>query len=254
MKDYDDYSTQDNTHYSYSGDGEYQPTHKKKMTPGALIFLIVFLGGIVGAMILCKFDELYAVMCGGLCFLSSAVYALTQQKGKGAMFPIILVGLVGLGMIGVPLLWKYQVSHPEMKPILTEQLGLVAFALVFFGVGVGILIAAFRSHQHRTKCCTVSVQATCIELIRKRSSKGGVLYNPVWEYYFGGQTYTQNDPVSSNVGVPQVGEQVEIMVNPENPTDYYRRGNGEMALLLVIGSIFAVVGLIILIAAIKGAM
>lgn len=45
--------------------------------------------------------------------------------------------------------------------------------------------------------------------------------SPVYEIYYGGQTYTLCDNNYNNFKIPQEGQEREILINPDNPLEFY---------------------------------
>ena len=64
------------------------------------------------------------------------------------------------------------------------------------------------------------IMAKCVEL-RETVNDGHMLACPVYEIYYDGQTIKLCDDVYSNNLDVRVGDEKEITINPEKPTEYF---------------------------------
>ncbi len=238
-------ASDDGTHYSYRDDGTSERP-KTRASIGGILFLIIFIGSIIAAVIFSKTEPLYSVVSAGVCFTAAGVMMLTQNKKK-QLFGSLLFLLVGLGMVIVPLIFKYQEAHPEIAPILAKQIVPILILGLFVLVGGGLAVSAVCSFFSKKGRCSEPVQVTCIALNTRRSSKGNTLYAPVWEYYYNGRTYRKMDSTASNVGYPRIGETRNYMLDPNDPEELFNPSPAGTIGMVLFGAVFGGFPLMILI-------
>ncbi len=78
------------------------------------------------------------------------------------------------------------------------------------------------------------VPATVIELAESHSSDSGTTYSPVFQYRVDGRTYTYESINSSDPPSHRVGEQVTLLVDPDDPERARENSFWELWLLPVI--------------------
>lgn len=66
-----------------------------------------------------------------------------------------------------------------------------------------------------TKKCTFKIFAT-VEYFKYN----GKLRCPVYSFVYNDQVYSVSDNVYSNIGVPSIGTNLEIKINPDKPEDF----------------------------------
>ena len=96
---------------------------------------------------------------------------------------------------------------------------------IFMSIGVIMLVVTIwiYNRQQQFYNRAIPVQGTVISYTQYESDgdDGGstTMYTPMFEYSYNGQTYTQPGEVSSSSRSYDIGEPVEIMVDPDNPSD-----------------------------------
>ncbi|SFB76858.1 DUF3592 domain-containing protein [Ruminococcus albus] len=123
----------------------------------------------------------------------------------------------------------------------------ISFGMIFFIAGSMIFWTSLFGEISKKKICTQPVMAVCHDLhvSHSRDSDGhsSTTYSPVWRYYFNGNYYEHHESGSSNIDVPRMGEQREIMIDPNDPLTIYRKSTSKMLFLLVFGLVFMAVPL-----------
>lgn len=128
----------------------------------------------------------------------------------------------------------------------------IFLGLIFFIIGIFILIYP----QLKEKRCTESVVAKVVENIKDRSYYSDdnnftrfVTYRPVFEFEYNGQNYNIQSNTSSNPPAFDVGEKVELKINPDNPIDFYAPSDRTFTfvglIFIGIGLIFVAIGIVI---------
>ncbi|MCU0355878.1 MAG: DUF3592 domain-containing protein [Cytophagales bacterium] len=96
------------------------------------------------------------------------------------------------------------------------------FIFIFGGIGIALLIGAAFAYNYSKKFIATAqkAQAVVTDLRYNRSSKGGGTYYPTVQFTANdGKTYTAYSNSGSNPSAYEVGENVEIYYNPDNPMD-----------------------------------
>lgn len=143
-------------------------------------------------------------------------------KNNGTVLVIIIVAfIIALGFIA---------SSPA------------AICLLFFMIGVLMIVLPIVRKRALLKVCTEVVSATCIYLDEQESTDSDgdstTLYAPTWEFRSGEKVYRISETSYSNMDVPKVGQIYELLVNPVNPNQIYRDQPFFTILLLIMGIIF----------------
>lgn len=106
---------------------------------------------------------------------------------------------------------------------------IVLLLLVF--IVVGVMIAAFIcgiveicNANKRKKCCTEQVNAKIIDFNIKYT-KNGKMYLPIYEYYYGGYTYTVDAKISIFRSKDMLNDYQTIYVNPKQPSEIYEESD-----------------------------
>lgn len=127
--------------------------------------------------------------------------------------------------------------------------------LGFFLIGIIFVLISFGmkdSRQKTEKLCTVPVVAITTNIIEKTSYSSmdrtrTSSWFPVYKYTYNDKTYEVQYNVGGNKSNYHIGDKQTIMVNPENPQQFYN-ANDQFKLIMdifsVIGSILGIVGII----------
>ncbi len=111
---------------------------------------------------------------------------------------------------------------------------LIMFFSIFFFVGTFVS----NIQKKAKKVCTEPVNAVVCDMARS-SSSNGTTYAPVYEFEYNGMKYRIKSNTYSNPMPLQVGESVQIFVEPGNPDRIY--SPHEKATTMV-GRIFQIIG------------
>ena len=116
--------------------------------------------------------------------------------------------------------------------------GMVSGAVIG-SIGPLLLIFHFLNYYFRKKTCTQEVQAVCINLQQRwsyRSRGGSVRFIPIYEFTFGGNklriagssrkqikvtTTGSSGREVRYYNVPKIGKQYDLMINPDDPAEFY---------------------------------
>ena len=127
-----------------------------------------------------------------------------------------------------------------IKRLITIIIGIIAI-----GLGIFIMISGSRL----AKVCTEETTGTVVGILREEEtdSEGytSIVYTPQIEYKVGEQLVSVKGNGSSNASDHTVGEQVQIMYNPNNVEEHMIKGDNSSN---IGGTIWIVLGVIILLA------
>lgn len=125
------------------------------------------------------------------------------------------------------------------------------FGLIF--VLVGTLV--WRGQQKDREQCTVELTAVVAGNIR---SSDGDAVHPVFEYEYEGRKYSVQSSYGSSPPAYEVGERVQIFIDPDDPQRYYAPGEKAPKIVFIVftavGGAAALAGVIILITGIVSAV
>lgn len=121
-------------------------------------------------------------------------------------------------------------------------IGLLLASSLFVIIPVLVLLAN-RSYAER---CTERVTAIVAE--NRRVNRDKVTYRPVFEYSYQGRKYLTASNTSSNPPAFEVGEKVELYLDPDDPAKIYVPGDKTIYIVCgILGGIGAVLVLLLLI-------
>ncbi|MCR5621466.1 MAG: DUF3592 domain-containing protein [Treponema sp.] len=114
---------------------------------------------------------------------------------------------------------------------------LIPAAIGLFFIGFGLFL--IHSDRERAERCTVQVPGVVAQMLE--SSNDSTLTAPVFEYSFDGVDFRQENNSYSYPPDFVEGEQVAIMVNPDDPDEYFvadHKANATMAkIFIILGSV-----------------
>lgn len=117
---------------------------------------------------------------------------------------------------------EFQQKAEEMKRSGAKVGRLVG--LIFMSIGLVLLVVAgyfVYDHQQFEKTA-VTVTGTVVDFhsyVSNNDNSSTTMYSPIFEYEYEGKKYTFESNSGSNVKAYDVGERIDILVNPENPAD-----------------------------------
>lgn len=202
--------------------------------------LIVFFGSIAGMLYFKDKNPTMLAFLFGLIFfwIGTGMVIITGMK-KEALFPLLFsfIGAVVMTLSGA-----YMWGSEEIKSNIMQVVPILMLATLMIA-GAVMILATYFNHRAKMQRCTEIITAVCIRLNERLSHSDHhttTVYAPVYNYYYDGQEYTVDETTYSNVGVPEVGSEVEIRINPQQPDDCYRPMARSRVILYVMGTVFIV--------------
>lgn len=126
--------------------------------------------------------------------------------------------------------------------------------IVLWIVGLIFVIVALINMIKRaikTKRCTARTSAVITDIKEKVSTRNNVEsyeYIPTISYNVNGQQFSREFAKAYTAGTYQVGQALEIMYNPNKPTEINKQGTSNKAdlIFLIIGVVIIIVGIVML--------
>lgn len=123
-------------------------------------------------------------------------------------------------------------------------------AVLLFVIGAGMLIGgiAYRKNTQKKLDAFIPVTARVFDYATKTERDDDGYYRTLYaarvEYDVNGKTYKATD-IEYSSSRPSIGSQIQIAYNPTNPNDvvFVKSASTVFIILLVLGGVFAVIGL-----------
>lgn len=221
---------------------------KKREKILSIVFLIWFIASIVAMLVLAEINSLYTVIIFGQYFLIFGFVPIKNGEGKEKLVGVPFL-LVGICCIFIPLF----ILHPELlrKQINWDMVIPILGVLVFIFAGIAMLVLPAMEKRRRKKVYTEKVEATIVRY-ETMSHKGTVLYCPVYRIKYWGREREISDNSYSNFGNMEIGTELELKINPNNPEEFIRDNNIQLNFIQLLGMIFLAATIPILIFIING--
>lgn len=243
-----------NFHYHYSVNLKELPLGKRVTAVlcvvlwvpfAALLFLtshyLIGIMGLVGAIFI---------------YIPLASMYIAGLRGRQRMVPLIMLGVGVLAEIGV----LSGATYLAENGFTAKFMAAVSFGslfLVFFIIGICFLWIGWRQSR-KWKRCSRKVLATVVDYKQKKtgvmvadeitpghynSRRKTPVFSPILQYVVDGVAYEEKvDSYFGRGQLAEVGSQMEIHVNSENPREFIlklQKGGG----MMVLGVLFLVIGL-----------
>ena len=126
---------------------------------------------------------------------------------------------------------------------------IVAFPIIiivlFAVVGFSIAFTPIIKSSIKKSRCKYQLKATIIDVHWKSTSNGGKTYVPTYQYFYAGKEYIATSYSYNGVSAPEIGSHIDILINENNPEDYYIEHKVANLINLVFGLMFAVMAILI---------
>lgn len=215
-----------------------------------IIFLIIFLGSMLGIVLFASINPNMSIFLFGLVFASVGLFALAPGQASGAKPMLAVFALIGLTIMAISgfLMWG-----PENAGEIVESKIPLILALGFFIVGVIMIVYPISVKIKRSKIAYTEITAICSDVLSKisyRKTNGRrrrvTMYCPVYTFYYNGVNYTVKENFYSNPCTVQTGDECKLFINPQKPTDFYSTLASGHAILIVLGIVLMVISGIVM--------
>ena len=164
-----------------------------------------------------------------------------KRSGVTKLLYFLLCYVVSLAVyLGV--VWLTAGSFPDISLIIS------VFGSIFTATGLYILIDTITETRGKNERCTVAVTGSVCGC--ETEFNEGKQYRSRFLFQYNGRSYIVKD-VAASSRCPNIGEEVDLMINPSYPNDYYSpsRRRKTNHLLYLVSFVFGVTPLITVAAA-----
>lgn len=112
---------------------------------------------------------------------------------------------------------------------------------IFFGISIGFT----KIIKHKKRVCNQKVNAKVINMTRNRTNtlinyNHNTSWYPIYEYWVDNQRIQRCSHVGGTRKSFQIGQEVELFINPNNPKEFYN----PMDQMVILKMVFMVIGFI----------
>lgn len=210
------------------------PDQARKENIAVVITILAFIGFIVLLTVCMATRPILCMSCFGVLIAIFTTMAIVQHGISWESWYVALFPVIGVVLTALPII---EVVHQKNtgETIFTKRFIITVMTIIFTVVGLIMIIEPIAKRLAIKKICTHPVMATCIFLkVKEIHDENGrsILFAPKWEYSLGGKAYEYQEKEYSNISVPNIGERRELMINPDDPEQAYRKNPGTMALFI----------------------
>ena len=115
----------------------------------------------------------------------------------------------------------YEIGKVDKKKKRTDIIVCLC-AMLFCSIFVIVSLVIYMADRKKAGQCTEKLTAiVCENRPRKSSDSGSVTYQPIFEYTYEGHKYITGSNTSSSPPAFSEGEEVELYIDPDDPTKIY---------------------------------
>ena len=210
--------------------------HRKNVIIVWVAVLALFLG-IVGAMwFFSKTNPMLCVAIFGAFILAVGILAVVKTKITWDTYPVLIFPVIGFLVLAVSVAEVLYKKNAGGTIFTTDNITVMVTGL-FFTIGLLMIVLPLIKQQYLQRVCTEPVMARCVYLDSRRETTNGrtkILYAPKWEYSVDGEVYQHQENTYTNLNVPAIGEEREILMNPDAPEQVYSK-NGSFKITVAMG-------------------
>lgn len=119
-----------------------------------------------------------------------------------------------------------------------DKIFVIIMGFVFGLAGLAMLLYPIINKRIKMKRCKYLVKATIVDFKVSYDSEGHSSSHPVYQFCYNGETYTVTNSMSLVFGKPEIGTQVDIFINEDNPNDFYAEIKSYELFFVVFGLTF----------------
>ena len=92
--------------------------------------------------------------------------------------------------------------------------------LLFILAWLALCIAKYNKWRKRIKNCTREVPVKVVDVLEKRTARGGMVYKPIFESIDDTLQLVIDSALYSSLVTFEIGDTLELLVNPENTNEF----------------------------------
>ena len=94
------------------------------------------------------------------------------------------------------------------------------FGIIYFALWLTLCISKYNKWSKRKKNCTQELSVRVVDVLEKRTSRGSMLYKPIFMPTDPANLLVIDSAYYSNLVSFEIGDTVELLINPENPNQF----------------------------------
>lgn len=167
------------------------------------------------------FGELWAVVV--FCFQTVPgllLYRYGQKAERPVVFNVFLFIMSAVCLTLVLL----RFTEPALLGKVTYRWWQLSLIGIIDSVCLCVMIISHTRSRQKKNACSESVAALCFDLLPKKIHSRynpRTLYCPIYEYTYQGRLYRVHSTHYSGMGVPKIGRQYILKINPYEPSTFY---------------------------------
>lgn len=114
---------------------------------------------------------------------------------------------------------------------------------MFALAGLSVSFAPIITGIIKKRRCKIQLKALVVDIQSRRSRKGKRSYAPVYEYSYMGTQYVARAHSYRNYALPEIGDEVNLLINEANPEDFYVDDPKFNIFTFIFGLVFAAIPL-----------
>ncbi len=92
--------------------------------------------------------------------------------------------------------------------------------LLFFAAWAALCTAKYRKWQRRRRNCTLELPVRVVDVLERKTARGSMVYKPIFEPVDPADSTVIDSAYYSNLVSFEVGEAVNLLVNPDNTKEF----------------------------------
>ncbi len=149
---------------------------------------------------------------------TGAEVIFNDENKKSKINNIFLIAFL-LVFFSIPSLSSF-FNNDTMTKIVSVLMPVLLVGFVAF-VGISALIKPSITSFKKKRRCKQPITAKIVDVRIVRGSKGSKSYYPTYKYHYAGKIYIVAASTSRTMFRPQIGYDVQMLINSDDPADYY---------------------------------
>ncbi len=96
----------------------------------------------------------------------------------------------------------------------------IVVCVLFLSAWLTLCVAKYNKWKSRRQNCTSELTVKVTEVLEKKTSRGGMVYKPIFESVDDARQLIINSAYYSSLVSFEIGDIVELLINPDNPQQF----------------------------------